>query len=325
MNDDELITAVKESVANAHMTIPAEQIISRSRAIRTRRRISGLAGALAVIVAAAITVSALPGRGTGSATTLTVRLLANRAAAAALSQPAVQPGQWVYREIKYHLGGEGHANGSEATWTTADGTRTHVKAGWDVAYKVGALPYSGLGSLPPDPAALEKYLGGRPLTVAVAWSCASAATDRVIKCPPPSLPRHMTPSEHASIAFGQIEGMLWDYALPPKLAAELFHALADIPGITVRRDATDIAGQHGVAFVLPRTVQVVMRGPKEFFDTGTELPSERLELILDPHSYRLMGLAETTIAQGTAASTREPTTQMAIVRQAYVSRPGVRP
>ena len=41
MNDDELITAVKESVTGVHMDIPAEQIVSRSRAIRARRRIPG--------------------------------------------------------------------------------------------------------------------------------------------------------------------------------------------------------------------------------------------------------------------------------------------
>jgi len=39
MNDDELTTAVKASVTDVHMTIPADQIISRSHAIRNRRRI----------------------------------------------------------------------------------------------------------------------------------------------------------------------------------------------------------------------------------------------------------------------------------------------
>jgi hypothetical protein len=57
MNDDELITAVKESVTGVRMNIPAEQIVSRSRAIRARRRIPALAGALAV---AAGTVLAVP-------------------------------------------------------------------------------------------------------------------------------------------------------------------------------------------------------------------------------------------------------------------------
>jgi hypothetical protein len=59
MNDDELITAVKESVTGVHMDIPAGQIVSRSRAIRARRRIPALAGALAVAAGTALAVTAL--------------------------------------------------------------------------------------------------------------------------------------------------------------------------------------------------------------------------------------------------------------------------
>jgi hypothetical protein len=59
MNDDELITAVRESVTGVHMDIPAEQIVSRSRAIRARRRIPAVAGALAVAAGTALAVTAL--------------------------------------------------------------------------------------------------------------------------------------------------------------------------------------------------------------------------------------------------------------------------
>jgi hypothetical protein len=59
MNDDELITAVKESVTGVHMDIPAGQIVSRSRAIRARRRIPALAGALALAAGAALAVPTL--------------------------------------------------------------------------------------------------------------------------------------------------------------------------------------------------------------------------------------------------------------------------
>jgi len=59
MNDDELITAVKESVTGVHMDIPAGQIVSRSRAIRARRRTPALAGALAVAAGTALAVTAL--------------------------------------------------------------------------------------------------------------------------------------------------------------------------------------------------------------------------------------------------------------------------
>jgi hypothetical protein len=59
MNDDELITAVKESVTGVHMDIPVQQIVRRSRAIRARRRIPGLAGALALAAGAALAVPTL--------------------------------------------------------------------------------------------------------------------------------------------------------------------------------------------------------------------------------------------------------------------------
>jgi hypothetical protein len=44
MNDNELITLVRESVAGVHSTTPVAQIISRGRAVRTRRRLGGSAG-----------------------------------------------------------------------------------------------------------------------------------------------------------------------------------------------------------------------------------------------------------------------------------------
>ena len=59
MNDDELTTLVKASVTDVHMTIPAEQIISRSRAIRNRHRIPRLAAGMAAVAAAVLAVTAL--------------------------------------------------------------------------------------------------------------------------------------------------------------------------------------------------------------------------------------------------------------------------
>ena len=59
MNDDELITTVRESVTGVHMTIPEEQIVSRSHMIRARRRIPAATGALAVAAGAVLAVAAL--------------------------------------------------------------------------------------------------------------------------------------------------------------------------------------------------------------------------------------------------------------------------
>lgn len=73
MNDDELITAVREPFTAVHSTTPVEQIVSRSRAIRARRRIPGVAAALAVAAGTALAVTALLPSG---------------------HQPAAQPAAW---------------------------------------------------------------------------------------------------------------------------------------------------------------------------------------------------------------------------------------
>ena len=59
MNDDELITAVREPFTAVHSTTPVEQIVSRSRAIRAQRRMPGVAAALAVAAGTALAVTAL--------------------------------------------------------------------------------------------------------------------------------------------------------------------------------------------------------------------------------------------------------------------------
>jgi hypothetical protein len=60
MNDSELITAVRESVAEVHTATPVEQILSRGRVVRARRRISALAAVLAAAAVAAVAVTVLP-------------------------------------------------------------------------------------------------------------------------------------------------------------------------------------------------------------------------------------------------------------------------
>jgi hypothetical protein len=59
MNDNELSTAVRESVADIHSATPVTQIISRGRALRARRRIPGVAGALTVAAGTALAATTL--------------------------------------------------------------------------------------------------------------------------------------------------------------------------------------------------------------------------------------------------------------------------
>jgi hypothetical protein len=66
MNDNELITALREQRGKVSMTTPAEQIISRGRAVRARRRVPAVAGALVAAAAAAVAVTTvLPASSTG--------------------------------------------------------------------------------------------------------------------------------------------------------------------------------------------------------------------------------------------------------------------
>jgi hypothetical protein len=57
MNDHDLITAMQESFAEVVSTTPVEQIVSRSKAIRARRRIPGAVAAVAVAAAAGAAVA----------------------------------------------------------------------------------------------------------------------------------------------------------------------------------------------------------------------------------------------------------------------------
>ncbi len=176
-------------------------------------------------------------------------------------------------------------------WTTADSTRqasysSSGKLVVSAACPCGLVSYANLGKLPGDPKAL------------VTWAMRK-----------PGGGGHYTQADLAWNAFNGIEGTLMGYVLPPRVAAELYRALGDIPGVTVDQDAVDAAGRHGPAFVL----------------TDHDYPGGgwTAEIFLNPHTYQLTGYAERFPAQCQCPSPGTGST--AIVRQALVSGPGVRP
>jgi hypothetical protein len=59
MNDNELLTAVRESFTDVHSATPAEQILQRGRRVRAQRRVTVVAGALAVAAGAAVALTTL--------------------------------------------------------------------------------------------------------------------------------------------------------------------------------------------------------------------------------------------------------------------------
>jgi len=215
---------------------------NRIRPLRPKSRLV-IAAPLALGLVAGVTVAVLP----SGPPVLTVQLLADRAAAAALTAPDVPAGQWIYVVTENSFAGR-HPAGrpfplEQHGWMTADGT---ISDGAGISGNP-IYPYDKLGSLPRDPAQLDAYF----------VSLDPVKTDN-----------------QSAVEFSQIDAMLFGMVLPPWLQAEMYHALALIPGIQVRQDVKDIAGRAGVAFLLPQTKQ-----------------SEQQEIILDTSDYHLLAQA----------------------------------
>lgn len=294
---------------------PGRERVSLRRRYRPGARgklaLTGLGG-LAAAATAAVVAIALTAPG---AAPLSVKEMAYRAAAAAAARPAVAPGQWVYWQEKRLL----HADRFDTweVWTTADGTRaaylskgkvTSVPCPWPdgksartcqfigqpmvfhghdgdfTGELVDKMPvsYASLGSLPRDPVALGRYLASLPL-----------------------LGYRTAPVREFEI----IAALLSTYVMPPALTAELYRALGNIPGVTVDRHATDIAGRHGIGFRItlpPSTYKV--------FD----------ELILDSKTFAVLG-QQVIFGPAGPSKVKGVVGGTAVLKSALVSGPGKRP
>lgn len=93
MNDDEVITAVREQRDKLHSHTSVDQIISRGRTVRARRRIPGAVTGLAVVAAAGTALAlsltgvlgAAPARSTGTIRTTAFTLVKNANGTATLT------------------------------------------------------------------------------------------------------------------------------------------------------------------------------------------------------------------------------------------------
>jgi hypothetical protein len=294
MNETELLATLREEIPLEDASPKAERLFlvglqhAPSGPGTTRRPLArrpagtrphmgwrlALAGGLAAAVAGAAVVVAVIHPG-GAGSRITVRELAYRAAAAAQRQPQVRPGQWVYwKETRSRARSD-----IFQVWSTADAAKAAFLAhgrvhfihfpgphgrhyigqpegsplpgrGTTTSGETGTIPvrYASLGSLPRSPQALLRYLANLPLYHRSGWGPAPVRE------------------------FTIIEELLITYVMPPRLTAELYRALSDIPGVTVDHHAADVTGRHGVGFIGPA-------GP----GGGNE------EIILNPHTYHLMG------------------------------------
>jgi hypothetical protein len=245
---------------------------------------AAVAGLAAVLAGALIAVVVGTPRSVARAPrVMTVADVANLAAAAAAKQPAIRPGQWIYRKTLNNAWGgsrSGMKIGITESWYAADGKEmAYYLHGKLVVSRVTADPQMTnisprtLLSLSANPRALLARLA---CTRPAAWSVCQGA-------------------------FTIIGGMLAGGIMPPNVTADLYHALADIPGVTINKNAVDLAGRPGIALADPMGHGTVQ------------------EIILSKRSHTYMG-SYFGINPLVSKADGE-----ALLRQAFVSGPGVRP
>jgi hypothetical protein len=88
MNDNDLLTTMRESFTDVRSATPVDQIVSRSRVIRARRRIPGAVAAVAVAAVAGITVALIPSGPARPVATQTTAYVVSHVARALDAMPA---------------------------------------------------------------------------------------------------------------------------------------------------------------------------------------------------------------------------------------------
>lgn len=285
--DGERLAAARARVVSAGDDPGSRRERARSLAHRGHWRAPAVAGVSVVAAAIAVLVAVGivgPG-GTAAAppANAAVRVL-QRAAAAALNQPVLRGGQFLYTSTavaeEVALGMKGgspawvHSSSVQRMWQSADGSLPGVLAVGNCRVAGRLQPrcqariripasrgkpvistYAGLRSLPDAPGALLAYLEGP------------------YACPLPALPvrgRTVQLGRYAR-AWDAIASILVNIqVMPPRLGYALFHAAARIPGVVLLPGVVDSIGQRGIA---------VARA-------GSFL---RTELIFAAHSYRFIG------------------------------------
>ncbi len=250
-----------------------------------RRRPAALATVFTIAVATVlVAVGIIPLGGSGPVTpSVSAAAFLHRAAAAAQARPVPLDNQFIYTEVMLTgwLGNRQVQRYQE--WQSVNGSHPG-------ALRVNhCFPFGGDG---------EEQLRGQaltgPPTAGPCWMSVQAAAGvpaagsyaglRTLPTTPRALlayilrhfqPGHLVPPGYPpTLADREWEGLFIildnNVVVPPKLAAAIFRALADIPGVTLAHDAQNAAGQYGIG--VTKTVDRV-----------------RSALIFDPHTYQLIG------------------------------------
>lgn len=318
MNDDELSTAVKESVTGVHMNIPPEQIVRRSRAIRARRRIpaaasAALAAGLATALALTAGTARPPGAGTSPAfaPASTATAVLHNAALAALAEPAAtpQPDQFVYSKVYTDEAGWPKPE-IDQTWLSVSGTRAGLQSQTGGAIpgthpeqacrnghvfpeshllKILARKYPTRFHLHCTPAGFAAYQPGMPTQPAAlrAW------LDRT---------NHIRPGPASAIDLLWVTGqMLTTDHLTPAQYAATYEVLAQTPGLKIVPQATALLGHTGVG------VRWTLRAGPDKNSTYT--------LVFNRKTYQLLGMNWTGRLGLNGATGGDALTKLAIVNK----------
>lgn len=258
----ERITAPRPGVLDSGQERLLAAVNATGRAPRGRRVALRLAAVVTVAVALVAGLSAVRDRdrGTAPAGSPAVRL-AQRAETVARSEPLVTmgPHQWIYvRSMQRDTKSRPERRVVES-WIRMDGRRSPANR----------LPLAVHGTV----------LAGMPEDPAAALTRIYAEVDRIRARPEPKgrvtdYAAGIMGVTRDTAVFNFVTGLLDSYLVTPRVQAALYGALSRLPGVGVLPDAQDAAGRHGVVLYIATS------------------DDSRLELILDPRTYRYLGLRD---------------------------------
>ncbi|GGP06034.1 hypothetical protein GCM10012278_27810 [Nonomuraea glycinis] len=272
------ITSEAREAARARLQAAMREPDAHRSASPPPRRRPRLAWRLALAASVAVAVGTgvlLTREGEPPATTpvASVRDLGDKAAKRAETDPYTttpSPGQWLYvKQIQAPVKEpdpevDRDKRMTLETWHSLDGKQTALDDG------TGKIVIHDVGT-----GATAEDLARAPVTPEEMIARVGAAVDAT-----PATEFDDVSAARGERIFRRISELLAEQPLVPDVRAALFRALPTIQGVTVKQDAIDAAGRHGIAFVC----------------TGTWV---RSEIIVSAQDYRLLGSYRESVADRT--------------------------
>jgi hypothetical protein len=289
----ERITPPRPGVLDSGQARLLDAMNPTRRAPAGRRLVLRLAAVVTAVVALVAGLSAVRDRdrGTAPAGSPAVRL-AQRAEMVARNEPLVTmgPHQWIYvRSMQRNTNARPERRVVES-WIRMDGRRSPSNR----------LPLAVQGTV----------LAGMPEDPGAALTRLYAEVDRIRARPEPKgrvteYVSGIVGVTRDTAVFNFVTGLLDSYLVTPRVQAALYGALSRLPGVGVLPDAQDAAGRHGIVLYIATS------------------DDSRLELILDPRTYRYLGLRD-VLTRGHGGA-EEVIYWAARLSAQPVARPGERP